>query len=191
MRKVNFGRLTSGVLHSKFWIVDRKHVFIGSANMDWRAITQVTPNIYNYRSLAVNFNTLPSSFTVYFELQVKELGVVIYNCSSLAKDLRKIFQSYWVMGQPNSSLPQPWPAKYDTAINKYHPLLVKTGNVSSMLYLTVSSVCFRCVLVDTVLLMGCHLCLVRGHCTVCGLCNYLQISRFFYESNVLLFWLSP
>lgn len=41
VRKVNLGLLTGGVLHSKFWIVDRKHVFIGSANMDWRAITQV------------------------------------------------------------------------------------------------------------------------------------------------------
>lgn len=49
VRKVNFGRLTRGVLHSKFWIVDRKHVFIGSANMDWRALTQVTPKIYTYR----------------------------------------------------------------------------------------------------------------------------------------------
>ncbi|XP_042356795.1 5'-3' exonuclease PLD4 [Plectropomus leopardus] len=107
VRKVNFGRLTRGVLHSKFWIVDRKHVFIGSANMDWRALTQV-----------------------------KELGVVVYNCSSLAKDLLKIFESYWAMGQSNSSLPQPWPAKYDTAINQQHPLLVKTDNVSSKLYLT-------------------------------------------------------
>uniref|UniRef100_A0A3Q3VUT1 PLD phosphodiesterase domain-containing protein n=1 Tax=Mola mola TaxID=94237 RepID=A0A3Q3VUT1_MOLML len=107
VRKVNFGHLTRGVLHSKFWIVDQKHVFIGSANMDWRALTQV-----------------------------KELGVVVYNCSSLAKDLHKIFQSYWVMGQPNSSLPEPWPAEYDTAINKHHPLLVKTDNVSSRLYLT-------------------------------------------------------
>ncbi|KAK9533524.1 hypothetical protein VZT92_008636 [Zoarces viviparus] len=107
VRKVNFGRLTRGVLHSKFWIVDRKHVFIGSANMDWRAFTQV-----------------------------KELGVVVYNCSSLAKDLHKIFQSYWVMGESHSSLPQPWPSKYDTAINKHHPLLVKTDEVSSRLYLT-------------------------------------------------------
>ncbi|XP_061599414.1 5'-3' exonuclease PLD4 [Cololabis saira] len=106
VRSVNFGHLTKGVLHTKFWIVDRKHVFIGSANMDWRALTQV-----------------------------KELGVVIYNCSSLAKDLHKIFQSYWVMGQPNSSLPQPWPAKFDTAINKHHPLLVKEDNISSRLYL--------------------------------------------------------
>ncbi|XP_070698521.1 5'-3' exonuclease PLD4 [Pempheris klunzingeri] len=107
VRKVNFGRLMKGVLHSKFWIVDKKHVFIGSANMDWRALTQV-----------------------------KELGVVVYNCSSLAKDLLKIFQSYWVMGQSNSSLPQPWPAEYDTAINKHHPLLVNTDNISSSLYLT-------------------------------------------------------
>ncbi|KAM6912551.1 5'-3' exonuclease PLD4 [Xenentodon cancila] len=107
VRRVNFGHLTKGVLHTKFWIVDRKHVFIGSANMDWRALTQV-----------------------------KELGVVVYNCSSLAKDLHKIFQSYWVMGQANSSLPHSWPAEFDTTINKYHPLLVKEDNISSRLYLS-------------------------------------------------------
>lgn len=105
-RSVEFGRLTAGVLHTKFWIVDMKHVFIGSANMDWRALTQV-----------------------------KELGMVVYNCSSLAMDLHKIFESYWVMGKPNSSLPQPWPAKYSTNINKQHPLLVKEDNISSSLYI--------------------------------------------------------
>uniref|UniRef100_A0A667Z9J3 Phospholipase D family member 4 n=1 Tax=Myripristis murdjan TaxID=586833 RepID=A0A667Z9J3_9TELE len=109
VRRVNFGRLTKGVLHSKFWVVDRKHLFIGSANMDWRALTQV-----------------------------KELGVVIYNCSSLAEDLQKIFQSYWVMGRHNSSLPEPWPSTYNTAINKSQPLVVKADNVSSRLYLSAS-----------------------------------------------------
>lgn len=84
---------------------------------------------------------------------MKELGVVVYNCSSLAKDLHKIFQSYWVTGQSNSSLPQPWPARYDTAINKHHPLLVKNDNVSSRLYLTVSSLTFSSFLQDTVILM--------------------------------------
>lgn len=69
---------------------------------------------------------------------MKELGVVIYNCSSLAKDLHKIFQSYWVMGHANSSLPEPWPAMYDAAFNQHRPLLVKVDNVSSKLYLTVS-----------------------------------------------------
>uniref|UniRef100_H3DJA7 Phospholipase D family member 4 n=1 Tax=Tetraodon nigroviridis TaxID=99883 RepID=H3DJA7_TETNG len=106
VRKVNFGRLTGGILHSKFWIIDKKHLFVGSANMDWRALTQV-----------------------------KELGVVIYNCSSLAKDLHKVFQSYWVMGEANSSLPARWPAGYDAAFNQHRPLLVREGNVSSKLYL--------------------------------------------------------
>lgn len=73
--------------------------------------------------------------------QVKELGVALFNCSSLAKDLLKIFQSYWVMGLANSSLPHPWPAKYDTTINRQHPLLVQTGNVTSDLYLSVSLKC--------------------------------------------------
>lgn len=56
---------------------------------------------------------------------------MVYNCSALANDLHKIFQSYWVMGHPNSSLPQAWPAKFDTDINKQHPLLVEEGATSS------------------------------------------------------------
>lgn len=69
---------------------------------------------------------------------MKELGVVFYNCSSLAQDLYKIFESYWVMGESNSTLPRPWPPQYDTDINKQRPLLVKTENVSSSIYLSVS-----------------------------------------------------
>ncbi len=96
---------------------------------------------------------MPSNFSTHFVLQVKELGVVIYNCSRLAKDLHKIFRSYWVMGQSNSSLPHPWPAEYDTDINQHHPLLVKTHNVSSKLYLTVSSLAFGSFLQHTIVLM--------------------------------------
>ncbi|KAM9777702.1 5'-3' exonuclease PLD4 [Neosynchiropus ocellatus] len=113
VRRVNFGQLTTGVLHSKFWIVDQKHVFIGSANMDWRALTQV-----------------------------KELGVVIFNCSSLAQDFQKVFMSYWTVGLDNSSLPQPWPPEYDTDFNREHPLLVKTENISSKIYLAASPPAF-------------------------------------------------
>lgn len=43
VRSLNFAKiLGSGVLHSKVWIVDRKHVYVGSANMDWRSLTQVS-----------------------------------------------------------------------------------------------------------------------------------------------------
>ena len=32
----------SGILHTKLWVVDSKHFYMGSANMDWRSLTQVS-----------------------------------------------------------------------------------------------------------------------------------------------------
>ncbi|KAF5890857.1 centrosomal protein, partial [Clarias magur] len=113
VRRINFGKLTRGILHSKFWIVDRRHVYIGSANMDWRSLTQV-----------------------------KELGAVIYNCTSLATDLQKIYQSYWVMGQSNATVPDPWPSSYDTSINKDQPLHVNLSDVPSRVYISNSPPAF-------------------------------------------------
>ena len=31
----------AGILHSKMWLVDTLHFYLGSANMDWRSLTQV------------------------------------------------------------------------------------------------------------------------------------------------------
>ncbi|XP_028831483.1 phospholipase D4 isoform X2 [Denticeps clupeoides] len=109
VREVNFKRLTGGILHSKFWIIDRKHIYIGSANMDWRSLTQV-----------------------------KELGVIIYNSFRLAEDLSKIFASYWMMGKMNSSIPQPWPAYLDTLINQEFPLHMNLNSVPSSIYISAS-----------------------------------------------------
>lgn len=42
VRSLNFVQLIgNGVLHTKLWIIDRQHFYLGSANMDWRALTQV------------------------------------------------------------------------------------------------------------------------------------------------------
>lgn len=42
VRSVDFPHLVgAGVLHTKLWIVDGKHMYVGSANMDWRSLTQV------------------------------------------------------------------------------------------------------------------------------------------------------
>lgn len=42
VRSVDFPRLLGGgVLHTKLWIVDGQHMYVGSANLDWRALTQV------------------------------------------------------------------------------------------------------------------------------------------------------
>lgn len=74
VRSVDFPRLFGGgVLHSKVWIIDRKHFYVGSANMDWRSLTQV-----------------------------KELGVLATNCSCLSKDIAKIFdvscvENVWII----------------------------------------------------------------------------------------------
>ena len=32
----------AGILHTKLWVIDGKHFYVGSANMDWRALTQVS-----------------------------------------------------------------------------------------------------------------------------------------------------
>lgn len=108
IRKVNMRELTSGVLHTKFWVVDKKHIYIGSANMDWRSLTQV-----------------------------KELGAVVYNCSCLAADLEKIFEAYWFLGE-SKSIPSPWPVSFSTLYNKDTPLQLPLNNTPSDVYLSSS-----------------------------------------------------
>ena len=39
---INFTKLEGeGILHTKLWVADQKHFYVGSANMDWRSLTQV------------------------------------------------------------------------------------------------------------------------------------------------------
>uniref|UniRef100_A0A1A8FAF0 5'-3' exonuclease PLD3 n=1 Tax=Nothobranchius korthausae TaxID=1143690 RepID=A0A1A8FAF0_9TELE len=112
VRTVDMKKLTSGVLHTKFWLVDRKHLYIGSANMDWRSLTQV-----------------------------KELGAVVYNCSCLAADLEKIFEAYWYVGGAQS-VPSPWPSRFSTAFNKETPLQLPLNNTPASVYLSSSPPAF-------------------------------------------------
>ncbi|RLW10508.1 hypothetical protein DV515_00001902 [Chloebia gouldiae] len=113
VKKIDFGRLTGGVLHSKFWIVDMKHIYIGSANMDWRSLSQV-----------------------------KEFGAVMYNCSCLAQDLWKTFSTYWDVGYPNATIPVPWPLNYSTQINKNQPLEVEFNGILTETYFSASPPAF-------------------------------------------------
>lgn len=97
VRSVDFPRLFGGgVLHTKLWLVDRKHFYLGSANMDWRSLTQV-----------------------------KELGVLARNCSCLAQDLAKIFDVYWDMGVPDARVPSKWPKQYAANYNLSVPAKVQ------------------------------------------------------------------
>ncbi|KAM6395739.1 5'-3' exonuclease PLD3 [Rhynochetos jubatus] len=109
VRAVDMPRLTGGVLHTKFWLVDGTHLYVGSANMDWRSLTQV-----------------------------KELGAAVYNCSCLAEDLGKIFEAYWALGVPGASIPAPWPANYSTAFNVETPLELKLNDTDAAVYFSSS-----------------------------------------------------
>ncbi|KAL3985812.1 PLD-like domain family protein [Acanthocheilonema viteae] len=95
VRNLDMAKLMNGngVLHAKFWIVDSRHVYIGSANMDWKSLTEV-----------------------------KELGVVIWNCTCIANDLYKIFTVYWRLGVKGAKIPYKWPLNLRTYFNFSHPL---------------------------------------------------------------------
>lgn len=42
VRVLNLDRLIgAGIIHTKMWLVDNMHFYLGSANMDWRSLTQV------------------------------------------------------------------------------------------------------------------------------------------------------
>ncbi|XP_043931600.1 5'-3' exonuclease PLD3-like isoform X2 [Protopterus annectens] len=107
IRHVELSQLTGGVVHTKLWVVDQKHIYIGSANMDWRSLTQV-----------------------------KELGVVVYNCSCLANDLEKIFKMYQYLGQDDVSLPSDWPAEYDADSSKDKPLKLQLNGTDASVYIS-------------------------------------------------------
>ncbi|XP_043286812.1 5'-3' exonuclease PLD3-like isoform X2 [Venturia canescens] len=90
---LNFAALLGGgVLHTKLWLIDRTHVYVGSANMDWRSLTQV-----------------------------KELGILAINCSCFANDLAKIFEVYWQLGN-EGRIPSTWPDTMATKINLDNPM---------------------------------------------------------------------
>jgi phospholipase D3/4 len=55
-----------GIMHHKSWIVDGRSLYLGSANMDWRSLTQV-----------------------------KELGVIIENQPAVAADATRQFEAWW------------------------------------------------------------------------------------------------
>lgn len=38
----------SGILHAKVWISDERDVYIGSANNDWKSLTQVLSELYSW-----------------------------------------------------------------------------------------------------------------------------------------------
>jgi hypothetical protein len=59
-----------------FILFFRTHFYVGSANFDWRSLTQV-----------------------------KEMGILVKDCPRLAQDMAKIFDVYWALGGDGVSIP--------------------------------------------------------------------------------------
>ncbi|XP_031483428.1 uncharacterized protein LOC116252932 isoform X2 [Nymphaea colorata] len=64
----------SGIVHAKVWIADGKDMYIGSANNDWKSLTQV-----------------------------KEVGVYLVDCHPIAKKVEVYFQNLMKLSSLNSS----------------------------------------------------------------------------------------
>uniref|UniRef100_A0A3Q1I884 PLD phosphodiesterase domain-containing protein n=1 Tax=Anabas testudineus TaxID=64144 RepID=A0A3Q1I884_ANATE len=105
---VNMTALTKGHLLSSFWVVDRRHFYIGSASMDWR-------------SLATR----------------KELGVLVYNCSCLALDLHRVFGLYWGL-QYKDFIPSFWSKRLFALFNRDTPLELTLNNTKAQAYFSSS-----------------------------------------------------
>ncbi|XP_062320187.1 inactive phospholipase D5-like [Osmerus eperlanus] len=105
---VNMTTLTRGQLRSSFWVVDRKHMYIGSGSMDWR-------------SLATR----------------KELGIIIYDCSCLALDLHRVFNLYWQL-QYKEFIPSIWSKRLYALYNKDEKLSLLLNNTKAEIYVSTS-----------------------------------------------------
>ena len=125
----------SGIMHQKIWIFDSCHIYMGSANMDWKSITQV-----------------------------KEIGIVVEDCSNLALDAKKYFDTWCAFSAlPSSStrvydptvliyrMVPPWSSlvsvkrrkkspligkKYSTKYNYDNPLMVELDGEAGGVFLT-------------------------------------------------------
>ncbi|KAM6941497.1 inactive phospholipase D5 [Lycodopsis pacificus] len=105
---VNMTAFTRGGLHSSFWIVDRRHIYIGSADMDWRSLSKR-----------------------------KELGVVVYNCSCLALDLHRVFSFYWQLHE-RDYIPSIWSKRVTALYGRHGALELQLNASEASAYVSTS-----------------------------------------------------
>ncbi|XP_056265558.1 inactive phospholipase D5 [Pseudoliparis swirei] len=105
---VNMTAFTRGGLHSSFWIVDRRHIYIGSADMDWRSLSKR-----------------------------KELGVVVYNCSCLALDLHRVFSFYWQLHE-RDYIPSIWSKRVTALYGRHDALELQLNASEAAAYVSTS-----------------------------------------------------
>jgi phospholipase D3/4 len=111
--------LKQGVQHAKFIITDdtskKKQInqsdfYLGSANMDWRALSQV-----------------------------KEMGIYVKSCPCMANDLSKIYGIWSYLGKSlNSTAAMGYPTQFDTIYNEKTPIHLNDKFNGSVFHLSSS-----------------------------------------------------
>ncbi|RWS20811.1 phospholipase D3-like protein [Leptotrombidium deliense] len=100
--------IEDGFYHAKLYIVDNRNVYFGSAKAK------------------------SSSFGSRYEV-----GVFIKNCSAIASDALKIFDTYWIIDKTRNILPN-FASSLQTAINKENPLKLILGTELTEVYISTS-----------------------------------------------------
>ncbi|TMS36497.1 hypothetical protein L596_003647 [Steinernema carpocapsae] len=111
-RYLNFQKLFgAGTMHSKFIVSDNKHVYLGSANLDWRSLNQKM-----------------------------ELGIFMRNCPCVADELSTLFDSYWQMSfsENQKDLERAKKRQRPALYNMDRPLIVRHKNVDTKVYVASS-----------------------------------------------------
>ncbi|VDK37857.1 unnamed protein product [Taenia asiatica] len=101
--------LSAGVQHAKLWTVDNLHGYIGSANMDWRSLTQV-----------------------------KEMGVLLRFCRTLVADLSKIIGALDYIARSDVVFPIKWGPEYTTIYNRSNPMHLMMNGIPAEVYFSMS-----------------------------------------------------
>ncbi|GFO27503.1 phospholipase d3 [Plakobranchus ocellatus] len=105
--------LHAGILHTKMWVADNTHLYIGSGNFDWRSYTQTL-----------------------------ETGVLIEDCPCLGEDAAKIFEVYWYLRKPDSKIPESWPSNLSTSINVSNPIEISYNGTKGQVFISSSPPAF-------------------------------------------------
>ncbi|KAJ6664675.1 hypothetical protein lerEdw1_006248 [Lerista edwardsae] len=103
---INMTAYNEGHLQSSFWIVDKQHVYIGSASLDWKSLGQM-----------------------------KELGIIVYNCSCLVVDLQRIFALYSSL-KFKSKVPPTWSKRLYAVYDDKNNLTLKLNETQFQVFVS-------------------------------------------------------
>lgn len=88
-------------------------------------------------SLGAHANIVQHLCCCFVVSQMKELGIIVYNCSCLALDLHRVFNLYWQL-QYKDFIPSMWSKRLSALWNKDENLPLLFNNTKAEVFVSVS-----------------------------------------------------